>query len=72
MTATVPAGAADAPISNFTNCHRGILKRLNALDELPALLEPAARASLPSSRWSFSAKPSSSTTWKKSVSCFQR
>jgi hemerythrin-like domain-containing protein len=44
MTATVPAGAADAPISNFTNCHSGILKRLNALDELPALLEPAARA----------------------------
>jgi hemerythrin-like domain-containing protein len=35
---------ADAPISNFTNCHSGIIKRLNALDELPALLEPAARA----------------------------
>ena len=35
---------ADAPISNFTNCHSGIVKRLNALDELPALLEPAARA----------------------------
>jgi hemerythrin-like domain-containing protein len=34
----------EAPISNFTNCHSGILKRLNALDELPALLEPAARA----------------------------
>ena len=34
----------DAPISNFTNCHSGILKRLNALDELPALLAPAARA----------------------------
>lgn len=34
----------DAPISNFTNCHSGIIKRLNALDELPALLEPAARA----------------------------
>lgn len=33
-----------APISNFTNCHSGIVKRLNALDELPALLEPAARA----------------------------
>lgn len=33
-----------APISNFTNCHAGIVKRLNALDELPALLEPAARA----------------------------
>lgn len=36
--------AADAPLSNFSNCHAGILKRLTALDELPALLEPAARA----------------------------
>ena len=44
MTATVPTSADAAPISNFTNCHSGILKRLNALDELPALLEPAARA----------------------------
>jgi hemerythrin-like domain-containing protein len=34
----------NAPISNFSNCHSGILKRLNALDELPALLAPAARA----------------------------
>jgi len=34
----------DAPISNFNNCHVGILKRLNTLGELPALLEPAARA----------------------------
>jgi len=34
----------DAPISNFTHCHSGILKRLDALDELPALLAPAARA----------------------------
>lgn len=33
-----------APIHNFSNCHVGILKRLEALDELPALLEPAARA----------------------------
>jgi hemerythrin-like domain-containing protein len=33
-----------APLSNFTNCHSGILRRLSALDELPALLEPAARA----------------------------
>lgn len=44
MTASDTTGAADAPISNFTNCHSGILRRLNALDELPALLEPAARA----------------------------
>jgi hemerythrin-like domain-containing protein len=34
----------DTPISNFTNCHSGIVKRLQALDELPALLAPAARA----------------------------
>jgi hemerythrin-like domain-containing protein len=33
-----------APINNFTNCHSGIIKRLNAMDELPALLAPAARA----------------------------
>jgi hemerythrin-like domain-containing protein len=34
----------DAPLNNFSNCHTGIVKRLKALDELPALLEPAARA----------------------------
>lgn len=34
----------DAPLNNFSNCHVGILRRLQALDELPALLEPAARA----------------------------
>lgn len=34
----------DAPLTNFAHCHEGILKRLNAMDELPALLEPAARA----------------------------
>ena len=34
----------ESPISNFNNCHVGIVKRLKALDELPALLEPAARA----------------------------
>lgn len=33
-----------APLNNFSNCHSGILKRLTALDELPALLAPAARA----------------------------
>lgn len=38
------AARNDAPINNFTNCHQGIIKRLNALDELPALLAPAARA----------------------------
>ena len=47
MTAPEATGSpvdADAPLTNFTNCHSGILKRLNALDELPALLAPAARA----------------------------
>ncbi|MGI9216552.1 MAG: hemerythrin domain-containing protein [Hydrogenophaga sp.] len=34
----------DAPLTNFSHCHEGILKRLSALDELPALLAPAARA----------------------------
>jgi hemerythrin-like domain-containing protein len=44
-TATVSAAAsADAPLTNFTQCHAGIVRRLNVLDELPALLEPAARA----------------------------
>jgi hemerythrin-like domain-containing protein len=36
--------STDAPLTNFTDCHVGILRRLKALDELPALLEPAARA----------------------------
>jgi len=35
---------SDEPLSNFSNCHAGILKRLTALGELPALLDPAARA----------------------------
>lgn len=34
----------EAPLTNFSHCHEGILKRLTALDELPALLAPAARA----------------------------
>jgi hemerythrin-like domain-containing protein len=45
MNAALAApGADDAPLTNFTQCHSGILKRLHALDQLPALLEPAARA----------------------------
>jgi hemerythrin-like domain-containing protein len=43
-TQATPGGASDQPLSNFSNCHVGILKRLTALDELPALLEPAAKA----------------------------
>lgn len=34
----------DAPLTNFSHCHEGILRRLSALDELPDLLAPAARA----------------------------
>jgi hemerythrin-like domain-containing protein len=43
-TAADEAVDPSAPISNFSDCHVGIVKRLKALDELPALLEPAARA----------------------------
>lgn len=34
----------ETPLNNFSNCHAGIVTRLNALNELPALLAPAARA----------------------------
>lgn len=47
-TATHPGSEAnlkaDAPLTTFTDCHVGILKRLKSLDALPALLEPAAQA----------------------------
>lgn len=33
-----------SPIQDFSQCHSGIVTHLRALDELPALLEPAARA----------------------------
>jgi hemerythrin-like domain-containing protein len=33
-----------SPIQDFSQCHGGIVTHLRALDELPALLEPAARA----------------------------
>lgn len=39
-----PGPTAQAPLTTFTDCHVGILKRLKALDALPALLEPAAQA----------------------------
>jgi len=32
------------PLLDFSDCHSGILKKLDLLSELPALLEPAARA----------------------------
>jgi hemerythrin-like domain-containing protein len=36
--------ADNAPIDDFSHCHAGIVKKLDMLGELPALLEPAARA----------------------------
>ena len=43
MTVLTPTEAA-TPIQDFSHCHDGILKKLDMLGELPALLEPAARA----------------------------
>ncbi|WP_066265478.1 hemerythrin domain-containing protein [Hydrogenophaga palleronii] len=40
-----PTALVDAaPLDGFADCHVGIMKRLNVLDQLPELLEPAARA----------------------------
>lgn len=39
-----PAPIADQPLDEFSTCHEGILQRLDDLDRLPALLEPAAQA----------------------------
>lgn len=36
--------ADTAPLDGFADCHAGILLRLHSLDQLPALLAPAARA----------------------------
>jgi hemerythrin-like domain-containing protein len=44
MTTQNPSATADAPIANFSQCHVGILSHLNALAELPGLIEPAARS----------------------------
>jgi hemerythrin-like domain-containing protein len=35
-----------SPLNNFSDCHVGIIERLRVLDQLPALLGPAARARL--------------------------
>jgi hemerythrin-like domain-containing protein len=43
MPASEPT-SADAPVGSFSKCHEGILRHLEALGGLPALLEPAARA----------------------------
>lgn len=44
MSDTTATPGIDQPLTNFTQCHAGIVRRLHALDELPALLAPAARA----------------------------
>ncbi|MCX7693412.1 hemerythrin domain-containing protein [Tepidimonas taiwanensis] len=44
MSATPNAPTNDQPIADFSQCHAGILRKLDALAELPALLAPAARA----------------------------
>jgi len=43
---TIPdaSSAPDAPIANFSQCHVGIIGHLDALGELPALMEPAQKA----------------------------
>ncbi|WP_107219643.1 hemerythrin domain-containing protein [Thauera aromatica] len=38
------AGGGETPISDFSKCHMGILKELEAFSELPALLSAAERA----------------------------
>jgi hemerythrin-like domain-containing protein len=39
-----PADNIDAPLGAFSQCHAGILKQLDAMAELPALVAAAARA----------------------------
>jgi hemerythrin-like domain-containing protein len=39
-----PAGDIDAPLDTFSQCHAGILRQLDAMAELPALMAAAARA----------------------------
>jgi len=44
MTQSTPGTSDNGPIDDFSQCHAGIFKKLDLLGELPALLEPAARA----------------------------
>lgn len=44
MTETLVPIADLSPLGNFSHCHTGIISHLNTFGELPALLEPAARA----------------------------
>lgn len=43
-TSSNPTPDAASPISNFSDCHNGILSHLQSLGELPALMDPIARA----------------------------
>lgn len=44
MTTAPTPHAPEQPIQDFSQCHAGILGKLDLLGELPALLAPAARA----------------------------
>ena len=44
MTTSKTIDRPDQPIQDFTQCHVGILSKLDMLGELPDLLAPAARA----------------------------
>lgn len=43
-SAQAPTAAGEQPLDAFAQCHVGILSHLQAFGQLPALLEPAARA----------------------------
>ncbi|MCK2126505.1 hemerythrin domain-containing protein [Thauera aromatica] len=44
MTSSAPTTDKNAPLQDFSQCHAGILGKLDMLSQLPALLEPATRA----------------------------
>ena len=44
MTPNPSLPSSDAPLQDFSQCHAGILRKLDLLGGLPALLEPAMRA----------------------------
>ncbi|MCB2029977.1 MAG: hemerythrin domain-containing protein [Rhodoferax sp.] len=42
-TSAVTNPVVEAPLTNFSNCHQGIIAHLDAFGELPAMLETAQR-----------------------------
>lgn len=44
MSDKIPTETNETPISDFSNCHSGILKALEAFSELPSLVSAAERA----------------------------